>query len=82
MRAFARLYDAVFAAFGIAAALLIGAVALGITADVILRNLKFGTFSWMLETCEYAIFVATFPTAADSREKGNPCFLSHELISG
>ncbi len=60
MRAFARLYDAVFAAFGIAAALLIGAVALGITVDVILRNLKFGTFSWMLETCEYAIFVATF----------------------
>jgi TRAP-type C4-dicarboxylate transport system permease small subunit len=60
MRAFARLYDAVFAAFGIAAALLIGAVALGITVDVVLRNLRFGTFSWMLESCEYAIFVATF----------------------
>lgn len=60
MRAFARVYDAVFAAFGIVAALLIGAVALGITVDVVLRNLNFGTFSWMLETCEYAIFIATF----------------------
>jgi TRAP-type transport system small permease protein len=60
MRALARIYDAVFAAFGIAAALLIGAVALGITVDVVLRNLRFGTFSWMLESCEYAIFVATF----------------------
>ncbi len=60
MRALARIYDAVFAAFGIAAALLIGAVALGITVDVVLRNLRYGTFSWMLETCEYAIFVATF----------------------
>ncbi len=60
MRAFARFYDAVYAAFGIAAALLIGAVALGITVDVVLRNLNFGTFSWMLESCEYAIFVSTF----------------------
>jgi TRAP-type C4-dicarboxylate transport system permease small subunit len=60
MRALARIYDAVFAAFGVAAALLIGAVAVGITIDVVLRNLKFGTFSWMLESCEYAIFAATF----------------------
>jgi TRAP-type C4-dicarboxylate transport system permease small subunit len=60
MRALARLYGAVFAAFGVAAALLIGAVAVGITVDVVLRNLNFGTFSWMLESCEYAIFVATF----------------------
>lgn len=55
-----RFYNGIFAAFGIAAALLIGAVAVGITIDVVLRNLKFGTFSWMLEACEYAIFVATF----------------------
>ena len=60
MRALSRLYDAAFAAFGIAAALLIGAVAVGITVDVVLRNLGFGTFSWMLESCEYAIFMATF----------------------
>ena len=60
MRALARIYDTVFAALGIAAALLIGAVAVGITVDVVLRNLRFGTFSWMLESCEYAIFAATF----------------------
>jgi len=60
MRALGRIYDAAFAAFGVAAALLIGAVALGITVDVVLRNLGYGTFSWMLESCEYAIFVATF----------------------
>jgi TRAP-type C4-dicarboxylate transport system permease small subunit len=60
VRALARVYDAFFAALGIVAALLIGAVALGITVDVVLRNLRFGTFSWMLESCEYAIFVATF----------------------
>lgn len=60
MRALARLYDGVFAAFGIVAALLIAAVALGITVDVVMRNLRLGSISWMLEACEYAIFVATF----------------------
>ncbi len=60
MRALFRFYDGVYAAFGVAAALLIAAVALGITADVVLRNLRLGTISWMLETCEYAIFIATF----------------------
>lgn len=59
-RALVRAYDAFFAALGIVAALLIGLVAVGITIDVLGRNLGFGTVSWMLEACEYAIFVATF----------------------
>ncbi|MCW5770687.1 MAG: TRAP transporter small permease [Rhodospirillaceae bacterium] len=45
---------------GAAAATLIAAVALGMSLDVIQRNLGLGTWSWMLEACEYAIFSATF----------------------
>ena len=60
MRALSRFYDGLFGALGVISALLIGAVALGITFDVLGRNLGFGTLSWMLEACEYAIFVSTF----------------------
>ena len=60
MRAVARLYDLTLHAMGAIAAILIAAVALGISLDVIQRNIGWGTFSWMLEASEYAIFVATF----------------------
>lgn len=60
MRAAARLYDGLLHAMGATAAMLIAAVALGMSVDVVQRNLGLGTLSWMLEACEYAIFSATF----------------------
>ena len=64
MRAFSRIYDGLFGALGVVSALLIGAVAVGITYDVLGRNIGFGTVSWMLEACEYAIFMSTFLAGA------------------
>src|SRR5262245_25835917 len=60
MRVLARGYHLVFSALGLVSALLIGAVAVGMSLDVIQRNLGLGTVPWMLEACEYAIFVSTF----------------------
>jgi TRAP-type C4-dicarboxylate transport system permease small subunit len=60
MRAAARLYRGLMMAMGGAAALLIAAVAFGMSFDVIQRNRGAGTLPWMLEACEYGIFLATF----------------------
>lgn len=60
MRAVLRFYDLMLNGMGAAAALLIAAVALGMSLDVIQRNLGLGTVSWMLEASEYGIFLATF----------------------
>jgi len=42
------------------AALAIAFIALGVTADVLLRSAAGATISWMLETSEYLLFVAAF----------------------
>jgi TRAP-type C4-dicarboxylate transport system permease small subunit len=60
MRGAARIYGILMTAMGAAAALLIAAVACGMSLDVIQRNSGLGTLSWMLEACEYGIFLATF----------------------
>lgn len=50
-------------ACGVVAALLLAAVAVLITADVVLRNLGLGTLPWILELSEYSLPAATFLSA-------------------
>lgn len=45
------------------AAVLLGATALGITLDVIARNMGLGSVPWMLEVSEYVLPLATFLVA-------------------
>jgi TRAP-type C4-dicarboxylate transport system permease small subunit len=60
MARFARVYDLLHATLGASAACLFAFVALGTTADVVMRNVGLGTITGMLEYCEYALFAATF----------------------
>jgi TRAP-type C4-dicarboxylate transport system permease small subunit len=53
-------YDRLLDGLGYVAGLLIAAAALGITADVITRETGLGSNPWMLESVEYALFLATF----------------------
>ena len=46
-----------------AAALLLGVLALLVTADVVARNLGWGTLPWILEVSEYCLPLATFLVA-------------------
>jgi TRAP-type C4-dicarboxylate transport system permease small subunit len=57
--AFARLLDAL----AIAAALLLLAMVVLVTADIVLRNLTRSGFSWANEVSEYALYVITILTA-------------------
>jgi len=56
----ATAYGAIHAGLAIVAALLIGFIALGISADVLSRNLGWGSIRGMLELTEYALFLSTF----------------------
>ncbi len=56
----AAAYGAVHAGLAIVAALLIAFIALGISADVISRNVGWGSLRGMLELAEYALFLSTF----------------------
>jgi TRAP-type C4-dicarboxylate transport system permease small subunit len=59
----ARVYDRVLAAGAGLAALLLGALALLVTGDVIARNLGLGTIPWIVEVSEYGLPLATFLVA-------------------
>jgi TRAP-type C4-dicarboxylate transport system permease small subunit len=59
----ARSYAGLLHALAVAAALLLGAVALLVTADVVARNLRLGTLPWILEVSEYSLPLATFLVA-------------------
>jgi TRAP-type C4-dicarboxylate transport system permease small subunit len=56
----ARAYDGLLRGGAIAAALLLGVVALLVTADVIGRNVGLGTLPWIIEVSEYSLPLATF----------------------
>jgi len=56
----ARLYDAFFASLGVVAATLFVAMALLVSADVIMRNVGLGTIPWVLEASEYMQYVGAF----------------------
>lgn len=59
----ARAYLRLLHAGAVAAALLLGALALLVTADVVARNLGWGTLPWILEVSEYCLPLATFLVA-------------------
>lgn len=58
-----RIYRLALQASAWAAALLLGAIALLVTLDVVTRNLGLGTLAWVLEVSEYSLPVATLLVA-------------------
>ena len=57
------LYGKLLQGLAAAAAVLLGATALGVTLDVIARNIGLGSVPWMLEVSEYVLPLATFLVA-------------------
>jgi len=55
-----RWYRGLMAACGAASAVLFGAMALLVCADVLMRNTGLGTLPWAVEGTEYMLMVATF----------------------
>lgn len=64
MRKIAEIYDRFLNVTGVISGILIGFIALGIGADVTLRNLGFGGIKWMLESVEYGLFLVPMVGAA------------------
>ena len=58
-----RAYQLTVQGLAAGAALLLGAMALLVTFDVIARNVGLGAFPWILEASEYALPLATFLAA-------------------
>jgi TRAP-type C4-dicarboxylate transport system permease small subunit len=58
-----RAYHALMQGCGAAAALALGAVALLVTLDVLVRNTGAGTLPWVVEVSEYSLPFATFLAA-------------------
>ena len=59
----ARAYAGALHACAVAAALLLGVLALVVTGDVVARNLGLGTLPWIIELSEYSLPLATFLVA-------------------
>ena len=53
-------YARLLNACGTLAGLIFAAMAVLVSTDVLIRNLGFGNFPWVIEVVEYALFVATF----------------------
>jgi TRAP-type C4-dicarboxylate transport system permease small subunit len=58
--AFLRIYDGIYGLLGAMTAILIAAMALMISADVIMRNAGLGTIPWAIELAEYMQLTAVF----------------------
>lgn len=58
-----RFYRLVLQVFAWAAGLLLGAMALAVTLDVVARNLGLGNTGWVVELTEYSLPVATLLVA-------------------
>jgi TRAP-type C4-dicarboxylate transport system permease small subunit len=58
-----RVYRGLLHAEAVAAALILGLLALLVTGDVLARNLGLGTLPWILEVSEYGLPLATFLVA-------------------
>ncbi|MDF1554159.1 MAG: TRAP transporter small permease subunit [Deferrisomatales bacterium] len=56
-------YQKLLAASGLLAGVLVAGMALGVTVDVVSRNLGFGGLPWMIEVSENALYMATFLAA-------------------
>lgn len=55
-----RAYSGLIRLCGVASALVLGAVAVLVSFDVIARNLGLSTFPWIVEVSEYSLPLATF----------------------
>lgn len=64
MRKVWAIYDRIIELSGDAPGYIVAIIALGITVDVVSRNLGLGGVGWMLETVEYGLYVLTFTGAA------------------
>lgn len=60
MRTFLKCFDFVVEALGFVSALLLGVVAVGITAEILVRGFNLGSLPWMIEIVEYSLLVVTF----------------------
>lgn len=58
-----KLYRLTLQAFAWAAGILLGAMALAVTLDVVIRNLGLGNTGWVVELTEYSLPVATLLVA-------------------
>ncbi|MCL4800019.1 MAG: TRAP transporter small permease [Burkholderiales bacterium] len=58
-----RVYRRTLEGAAAAAALILGAMAVAVTADVLARNVGLGTLPWVLEVSEYCLPLATFLAA-------------------
>ena len=58
-----RAYRLIVKSLAAAAALLLGAMTLAVSFDVVARNIGLGAFPWILEVSEYALPLATFLAA-------------------
>jgi TRAP-type transport system small permease protein len=65
-----RAYCRLLQAGAIAAAVLLGAVALLVTADVVARNIGLGSIPWIIEVSEYSLPLATFLVAPWLLQRG------------
>lgn len=63
MRTIYRIYEKLLALSLILAGCMVFFMTVGVSADVILRNLKWGNLPWIVEVSEYILFLATFLAA-------------------
>ena len=66
----ARCYDALLEVCGVVAGALIGALAVMVTADVVVRNTGLGSLPWVIEIAEYVLYVSTFLAAPWALRQG------------
>lgn len=56
----ARLYDAVHRLLAVGAWAAVAFITVGMSVDIVLRNLRWGSIPWILEASEYAMFILAF----------------------
>jgi TRAP-type C4-dicarboxylate transport system permease small subunit len=55
-----RVYGGVHAALAVGACLCVAFITVGMSVDIVLRNLRIGSIPWILEASEYAMFLLAF----------------------
>jgi TRAP-type C4-dicarboxylate transport system permease small subunit len=76
-----RAYRGLLRAGAAMAALLLGAVALLVTADVVARNAGLGSIPWIIEASEYSLPLATFLVAPWLLHRGEHVRLDNLLAA-
>ena len=55
-----QMYEKLLNLFGAISGLLFAGIAVGVTLDVLLRNVGISSLSWVIEVAEYTLYIATF----------------------